>query len=58
LEAIEKNITAKIITMKTTEKTGPVIGALTVKDEDEIMLITEKGPISSPYFYLIRHVAT
>lgn len=32
-----------IITMKTTEKTGVVVGALTVKDEDEIMLITEKG---------------
>jgi DNA gyrase subunit A len=32
-----------IITMKTTERTGPVIGALTVKDEDEIMLITVGG---------------
>jgi DNA gyrase subunit A len=32
-----------IITMKTTEKTGNVVGALTVKDEDEIMLITETG---------------
>jgi DNA gyrase subunit A len=32
-----------IITMKTTEKTGKVIGALAVRDEDEIMLITEKG---------------
>jgi len=29
-----------IITMKTTEKTGSVVGALTVHDEDEIMLIT------------------
>jgi DNA gyrase subunit A len=29
-----------IITMKTTEKTGNVIGALTVTDNDEIMLIT------------------
>src|SRR5260370_13160262 len=29
-----------IITMKTTERTGHVIGALTVKDEAEIMLIT------------------
>jgi DNA gyrase subunit A len=32
-----------IITMKTTEKTGAVIGALTVRDADEIMLITVKG---------------
>jgi DNA gyrase subunit A len=32
-----------IITMKTTEKTGCVIGALTVRDADEIMLITFKG---------------
>jgi len=32
-----------IITMKTTEKTGPVIGALTVRDSDEVMLITAKG---------------
>ena len=29
--------------MKTTEKTGNVIGALTVVDSDEIMLITVKG---------------
>jgi DNA gyrase subunit A len=32
-----------IITMKTTEKTGGVAGALTVRDSDEIMLITNKG---------------
>jgi len=32
-----------IITMKTTEKTGGVVGALTVRDEDEIMLITVGG---------------
>ena len=32
-----------IITMKTNEKTGKVIGALAVKDEDEIMLITVGG---------------
>jgi DNA gyrase subunit A len=32
-----------IITMKTTEKTGGVVGALTVRDADEIMLITVKG---------------
>ncbi len=29
--------------MKTTEKTGGVAGALTVRDADEIMLITNKG---------------
>ena len=32
-----------IITMKTGEKTGGVIGALTVRDNDEIMLITVSG---------------
>jgi DNA gyrase subunit A len=32
-----------IITMKTTDKTGGVVGALTVKDVDEIMLITVAG---------------
>lgn len=32
-----------IITMKTTEKTGKVIGALSVSEKDEVMLITEKG---------------
>ncbi len=32
-----------IITMKTGEKTGRVVGALTVTDSDEIMLITAKG---------------
>ena len=32
-----------IITMKTTEKTGNVVGALTVHDADEIMLITVGG---------------
>jgi DNA gyrase subunit A len=32
-----------IITMKTTEKTGGVVGALTVTEADEIMLITVKG---------------
>src|SRR5438445_8737508 len=32
-----------IITMKTNEKTGVVIGALTVKDSDEIMMITVGG---------------
>jgi DNA gyrase subunit A len=32
-----------IITMKTGEKTGKVVGALTVTDKDELMLITTKG---------------
>jgi DNA gyrase subunit A len=32
-----------IITMKTTERTGAVVGALTVRDQDEIMLITTGG---------------
>jgi len=32
-----------IITMKTGQKTGYVVGALTVRDHDEIMLITNKG---------------
>ena len=32
-----------IITMKTGDKTGVVVGALTVKDTDEIMLITTSG---------------
>ena len=32
-----------IITMKANEKTGSVIGALTVRETDEIMLITTLG---------------
>ena len=32
-----------LITMKTTERTGGLIGALTVRDADEIMLITVSG---------------
>ncbi|HEY4272724.1 MAG TPA: DNA gyrase subunit A [Candidatus Udaeobacter sp.] len=32
-----------IITMRTGEKTGDVVGALTVRETDEIMLITNKG---------------
>src|SRR5437764_831104 len=34
-----------IITMKTGEKTGNVVGALTVTDADELMLITTKGQL-------------
>ncbi len=32
-----------IITMKTGDKTGNVVGALTVRESDELMLITNKG---------------
>ena len=32
-----------IITMKTTDKTGCVVGALSVTDDDEMMLMTNKG---------------
>jgi len=32
-----------VITMKTGDKTGDVVGALTVMENDEIMLITNKG---------------
>jgi DNA gyrase subunit A len=32
-----------IITMKTNDKTGQVVGALTVTDKDEIMLLTLQG---------------
>jgi len=34
-----------IITIKITEKNGPVIGSLQVTEDDEIMLITNKGKI-------------
>ena len=34
-----------IITMKTGDKTGHVVGALTVTDADELMLITTKGQL-------------
>jgi DNA gyrase subunit A len=43
-----------IITMKTTEKTGGVIGALTVRDNDEIMLITVKGQMVRTFVKDIR----
>jgi len=32
-----------IITMKVTEKTGPVVGAVTVTEKDELMLMTSTG---------------
>jgi len=43
-----------IITMKTTEKTGGVIGALTVRDADEIMLITIGGQMVRTFVKDIR----
>lgn len=43
-----------IITMRTTERTGRVVGALTVRDEDEIMLITAKGQMVRTFVREIR----
>ena len=43
-----------IITMKTTDKTGGVVGALTVRDVDEIMLITVKGQMVRTFVKDIR----
>lgn len=43
-----------IITMKTTDKTGGLIGALTVRDEDEIMLITNVGQMVRTFVKDIR----
>jgi DNA gyrase subunit A len=43
-----------IITMKTTDKTGRVIGALTVHDNDEIMLITSAGQMVRTFVRDIR----
>ena len=43
-----------IITMKTTEKTGAVVGALTVNNEDEIMLITVGGQMVRTFVKDIR----
>ncbi|HEV2393651.1 MAG TPA: DNA gyrase subunit A [Verrucomicrobiae bacterium] len=43
-----------IITMKTTEKTGGVVGALTVREESEIMLITTAGQMVRTFVKDIR----
>jgi DNA gyrase subunit A len=43
-----------IITMKTTEKTGLVVGALTVMEPDEIMLITVGGQMVRTFVRDIR----
>jgi DNA gyrase subunit A len=43
-----------IITMKTGDKTGGVVGALTVRDTDEIMLITVGGQMVRTFVQHIR----
>jgi DNA gyrase subunit A len=43
-----------IITMKTTDRTGGVVGALTVRDADEIMLITAGGQMVRTFVKDIR----
>ncbi|HET7626036.1 MAG TPA: DNA gyrase subunit A, partial [Verrucomicrobiae bacterium] len=43
-----------IITMKTNEKTGGVVGALTVRDTDEIMMITTGGQMVRTFVKDIR----
>lgn len=43
-----------IITMKLTEKTGGVVGALTVRDSDELMLITVGGQMVRTRVHEIR----
>jgi DNA gyrase subunit A len=43
-----------IITMKTNEKTGGVVGALTVRDTDEIMMITTGGQMVRTFVQHIR----
>ncbi len=43
-----------IITMKSNEKTGAVVGALTVRDADEIMLITAGGQMVRTFVKDIR----
>lgn len=43
-----------IITMKTGDKTGNVVGALTVQDADEIMLITVGGQMVRTFVKDIR----
>src|SRR4029077_11117666 len=45
-----------IITMKTGDKTGRVVGALTVTEQDELMLITTKGQMVRTRISEIRAV--
>ena len=44
------------VTMKVTEKTGAVVGALTVRDADEIMLITTGGQMVRIFVKGIREI--
>ena len=46
-----------IITMKTGDKTGEVVGALAVKQQDELMLITNKGQMVRTRVNEIRETA-
>ncbi len=45
-----------VITMKVTERTGGVVGALTVRDSDELMLITNKGKMVRTRVSEVREV--
>src|SRR5438067_1569753 len=45
-----------VITMKVTDRTGGVVGALTVRDNDELMLITNKGQMVRTRVSEIREV--
>jgi DNA gyrase subunit A len=45
-----------IITMKVTERTGGVAGALSIRDADELMLITNKGKMVRTRVKEIREV--
>jgi len=46
-----------IITMKTGDKTGDVVGALAVRQQDELMLITTKGQMVRTRVNEIRETA-
>lgn len=43
-----------VITMRANERTGPVVGSLTVRDADEIMLITSMGQMVRTFVKDIR----
>jgi DNA gyrase subunit A len=45
-----------VITMKVTDRTGAVVGALTVRETDELMLITNKGQMVRTRVSEIREV--
>ncbi len=46
-----------IITMKTGDKTGTVVGGLTVRDSDELMLITNKGQMIRTRVHEVRETS-